>query len=385
MTRFSPRPLSLPPVCSLTAVLLLLPMVAACGGSSTSDAAPVDRSDTSAESPSKSESAKPESVADDAVRVRTVVVEPSGLEETVWTTGELRADEAVELRAEEEGRVVSLHFREGQRVEAGELLVKINDEDLQANLRRAKVQKKMAEQRERRTKSLLDENTVSQEIYDEALGQLEIVQANIDSIEASLRKTEIHAPFAGTVGLRQVSEGSFVTSSQTIATLQSLDPIKLDFSVPEKYAGDIRTGEKVEFTVAGLDGPSPDGTFQGEVYAREPRIDTETRTVRLRARAPNPKMSLLPGAFAKVRLVLSSDEDALTVPSIAVVPGNEFTTVWVVEDGQAAPRRVEVGQRAENRVEITAGLQPGDHVVVSGVQQMRPGLAVEEVSEVASP
>ena len=352
--------------------LALLPPLVGCGGSSTSDAAPVERASSSAQTPS--------SEADDAVRVRTVVVQPSGLEETVWTTGEMRADEAVELRAEEEGRVVALHFREGQRVAAGELLVKINDEDLQADLRRARVQQKLAEQRERRTKSLLDEHTISQEIYDEALGQLEIVKANIESIEARIRKTEIHAPFAGTVGLRQVSEGSFVTSSTAIATLQSLDPIKLDFSVPEKYAAEIRTGERVSFTVAGLD-----PTYSGEVYAREPRIDTDTRTVRLRARAPNPGGKLLPGAFAKVRLVLSSDAQALTVPSIAVVPGLEATTVWVVEDGVVTPRQFQVGQRGEQSVEITDGLEAGDHVVVSGVQQMLPGLTVEEASEVAAP
>jgi membrane fusion protein (multidrug efflux system) len=307
------------------------------------------------------------------VRVGTIVVRPAGLDATVWTTGELRADEAVELKAEDEGRIVALHFREGQHVETGELLVKINDEDLQADLRRARVQKQLAQQRERRTRSLLEEHTVSQEIYDEARGQLEIVEANIESIEARIRKTEIKAPFSGTIGLRQVSEGSFVTSSQVIATLQSLHPIKLDFSVPEKYAADIHTGERVEFTVAGLD-----STFRGEVYAREPRIDTATRTVRLRARAPNGDGKLLPGGFAKVRLVLDSAEEALSVPAIAIVPGLEATTVWVIEDGVASARQVEIGQRGEQQVEVTKGLMAGDHVVVSGVQQMRPGLAVEE-------
>lgn len=362
---------------SLALLVLLASLPVACAGPSTSDAAPVDRV-VASDRESRPEPAEPQ--GEETVRARTVVVEPSAMEETVWTTGELRADEAVELRSEEDGRVVSLHFREGQHVQAGELLVKINDEDLRADLRRARVQKQLAQQRERRTKSLLDEKTVSQEIYDEALGELEILEAAIESIEASLRKTEIHAPFSGTVGLRQVSEGSFVTSAQTIATLQSLDPVKLDFSIPEKYAADIRTGESVEFTVAGSA-----RTFEGEVYAREPRIDTETRTVRLRARAPNPRGDLLPGAFAKVRLVLSRNEAALTVPAIALVPGNEITSVWVVENGRATPRPVEIGQRAENRIEITSGLRPGDRVVVSGVQQMRPGLAVENVAEGANP
>lgn len=350
----------------LTAVLVLFSAaLVACSGGSSSDAAPVDRtSETSSDEPSDRSS--------DPVRVRTIEVRPGTLEETVWTTGEMRADESVELRAEQEGRVVRLAFREGQRVEKGQLLVKINDEDLQADLRRARVQKQLAEQRERRIQSLLDERTVSQEIYDEALGQLKIVEANIESIEAKIRQTEMHAPFSGIVGLRQVSEGSFVTSAQVIATLQKLDPIKLDFSVPEKYAAEVATGDRVDFTVAGL---AP--TFQGRVYAREPRVDPATRTVQLRARAPNADGKLLPGAFAKVRLVLGSADGALTVPAIAVVPGNETITVWVVEDGRATPRVVEIGQRTEQQVEILHGLEPGDQVVVAGVQQMRPGLAVD--------
>lgn len=379
MIRLLPR--SLVPVSTAAGLLLLLPLLAGCDGSSTSDAAPVGRaSDTSDDSPRERDST--DSVATDsgaadseAVRVRTIEVRPGALEESVWTTGEMRADESVELRAEEEGRVVQLAFREGQRVDEGQLLVKINDEDLQADLRRARVQKQLAEQRERRTKSLLDERTVSQEIYDEALGQLKIVEANIESIEANIRQTEVRAPFSGIVGLRQVSEGSFVTSSQVIATLQRLDPIKIDFSVPEKYAAEIVTGERVDFTVAGLE-----PTFRGQVYAREPRVDPSTRTVQLRARAPNADGKLLPGAFAKVRLVLSSADGALTVPAIAVVPGNESTTVWVVADGRAAPRVVEVGQRTEQQVEILRGLEPGERVVVEGVQQMRPGLAVNAVA-----
>ncbi|MEM9593735.1 MAG: efflux RND transporter periplasmic adaptor subunit [Acidobacteriota bacterium] len=305
------------------------------------------------------------------IGVEVFEVEPRSLTSEVATTGELMANEEVELRSEEDGRVVSILFAEGQNVASGDLLVKINDADLQAELRRAQVQKRLAQQREVRVRNLLDENTVSQQVYDEARGQLEIVDAQLESLRARIAKTEIRAPFSGVVGLRSVSEGSYLTSSNRIATLQNLDPIKLDFAVPEKYAGQVDRGDEVDFTVAGLD-----RTFRGKVYAVEPRVDAATRTVQVRARAANPDGRLMPGAFAEVQLVLAEREDALMVPAIALIPGLDTTTVYVVEDGKAASRPVRTGQRTEGKVEITEGLVAGDRVIVSGIQQVRPGAEV---------
>ena len=303
--------------------------------------------------------------------MRTVKLEPQRLDDIVRVTGELRANEEVELRAEEDGRVVALHFDEGQRVAAGELLVKINDADLQAELRRAQVQRAMAERREQRMEKLLAEQTVSQEVYDEARGRLSVLEAEIELIEARIAKTEVHAPFAGVLGLRTVSQGSYLTSAQVVATLQSLDPIKIDFAVPEKYASALGAGAEVELEVAGQA-----ETVTGRVYAVEPRIDAATRTVQVRAKAPNPDRRLLPGAFAEVRLVLERIDDALLVPSIALIPGLEATTVYVVEDGAAQPRQVQVGRRTAEQVQILDGLAAGDEVIVSGLQQLKPGVAV---------
>ena len=303
--------------------------------------------------------------------MRTVKLEPQRLDDIVRVTGELRANEEVELRAEEDGRVVALHFDEGQRVAAGELLVKINDADLQAELRRAQVQRAMAERREQRMEKLLAEQTVSQEVYDEARGRLSVLEAEIELIEARIAKTEVHAPFAGVLGLRTVSQGSYLTSAQVVATLQSLDPIKIDFAVPEKYASALGAGAEVELEVAGQA-----QTVTGRVYAVEPRIDAATRTVQVRAKAPNPDRRLLPGAFAEVRLVLERIDDALLVPSIALIPGLEATTVYVVEDGAAQPRQVQVGRRTAEQVQILDGLAAGDEVIVSGLQQLKPGVAV---------
>ncbi|MEM9552860.1 MAG: efflux RND transporter periplasmic adaptor subunit [Acidobacteriota bacterium] len=311
-----------------------------------------------------------------AVAVDTIVLERASLEDAVLATGELRADEAVELRAEESGRVVDLHFDEGERVEAGALLVEIQDADLRAELRRAQVREELAARREERARSLLDESTISEEVYDEAMNALKVARADVSLIEARLAKMRIHAPFSGVIGLRSVSVGSYVTSQTPIASLQKLDPVKLDFSVPERHAGAVAPGDRVEFQVTGSE-----AVFVGQVFAVEPRIDSSTRTLRVRARAPNTDGALLPGAFAEVRLVLDRRDDALLVPSIALVPGLEATTVYVVEDGVAQPRRVTIGRRTDERVEIVAGLAAGDQVIVRGVQQMRPGVPVRAAGD----
>ena len=366
------------PVAALPLLLVSFSLVACSGPAAdlvASDALTRSSSDRRADSSASSEPVEPssasESVAKDAVLVRTVKLEPQRLDDIVRVTGELRANEEVELRAEEDGRVVALHFDEGQRVAAGELLVKINDADLQAELRRAQVQRAMAERREQRMEKLLAEQTVSQEVYDEARGRLSVLEAEIELIEARIAKTEVHAPFAGVLGLRTVSQGSHLTSAQVVATLQSLDPIKIDFAVPEKYASALGAGAEVELEVAGQA-----ETVTGRVYAVEPRIDAATRTVQVRAKAPNPDRRLLPGAFAEVRLVLERIDDALLVPSIALIPGLEATTVYVVEDGAAQPRQVQVGRRTAEQVQILDGLAAGDEVIVSGLQQLKPGVAV---------
>lgn len=310
---------------------------------------------------------------DDPVPVEVFEVRPEVLESEIETTGELRANEQVDLRSEASGRIVGLHFDEGQRVKAGELLVKVDDADLQAELRRVRAQKTLAQRREERSRALLEESTISQAVYDEANSQLQVLGAQEEELEARIRKTEVRAPFDGVVGLRAISEGSYVTPAQSIASLQNLDPIKIDFAVPEKYTGEIGPGDRLEFTVTGSS-----EVFAGKVYAVEPRIDPETRTVQVRARARNTSKRLLPGAFARVRLVIDTESGALSVPAIALVPSAEASHVFVVDDdGRAEKRTVRTARRTEDRVQITDGLAPGDRVIVSGVQQVKPGTRVE--------
>lgn len=305
------------------------------------------------------------------IKVSVFTVRPAKLAETVSATGSLLADEGVELQAETNGKVVSIGFTEGARVRKGDLLVKLNDADLVATRARAKYRKELAVLRERRIKQLLKQGVARQEEYDTALNELNVQDAEIELTEAQIAKTEIRAPFDGVVGLRYVSEGSFVNAATRIATLQRLDRLKIDFSIPEKYAARVQVGNPIAFTVAG-----GSARITGRIYALDPRIDAATRTVLIRAICPNPDGRLLPGTFANVAVTLSEVADALMVPAVAVVPGLEEQNVFVLKDGKVERRPVQTGTRMENTVHILSGLAAGDVVITSGLQQMRPGQEV---------
>lgn len=305
------------------------------------------------------------------MRVTAVKVAPQHFAEKLTATGSLRAEESVELQAEINGKVVTVAFKEGARVHRGDLLVKLNDADLKAQLTRAVFRRDLAEIKERRLAKLLGSRSITDEEYDVAVNDLNVQRAEVALVEAAIGKTEIRAPFEGIVGLRFVSEGAFVNATSRIATLQSLDRVKVDFSVPEKYGPRIKSGTTIAFSVAGVD-----RKFQGEIYAVEPRIDAATRTLQLRALCPANDGQLLPGTFASVELTLSEIGDAILVPSVAVIPGVSEKYVFVVQDGKAARRSVQVGTRTETAVQIVDGLKPGDVVITSGIQQLRGGLAV---------
>jgi membrane fusion protein (multidrug efflux system) len=305
------------------------------------------------------------------VKVSTYVVQPTRFAETIASTGTLLAEEGVELQAEIDGKIVAINFQEGARVRLGDLLVKLNDADLRATHERAKYRKELAMLRERRTAKLLKQGVARQEEYDMALSELNVQDAEINLILAQIAKTEIRAPFDGVVGLRFVSEGAFVNAATRVATLQRLDKIKVEFAVPEKYAGRIRTGSPIRFSIAGRE-----GHYTAQIYAFEPRIDATTRTVSIRAHYSNPERRILPGAFANVELAFDEIADAVLVPATAVVPGLDEKNVYIVRDGKAVRRAVETGARTTVSVQILSGLGVGDVVVTSGVQQMRDGVPI---------
>lgn len=302
--------------------------------------------------------------------VSTYIVEPTRLAETVSATGTLRADEAVELQAEASGKVVAINFVEGRRVRKGELLVKINDEELQANLARATHRMELAQARERRLATLLAQKLVAQHDYESVHSELQVQEAEIGMTRAQIARTEIRAPFDGVVGLRFVSVGAYVGPATRIATLQQVERLKLDFSLPEKYAARIRSGSPVTFRTA--DGEQ----HRGQIYAVDPRIDTSTRTVLGRAVCRNDGGRLLPGAFASIEIELSSTADALLIPAQAVVPGLDEHSVFVLHDGRAQRRQIRTGTRSEGTVQVTAGLVAGETVITSGLMQIKPGQRV---------
>ena len=306
------------------------------------------------------------------LRVRAHRVVSTQLTERLATTGTVRANEEVEIVSEISGKISNIAFKEGSQVAAGQLLLKIDDSELIADRQRAVYRVDLAERAEARQQQLLDDGVISSETYDVALGELNVLRAELQLIEAQLLKTEIRAPFSGIIGLRWVSPGSYLSSQTRIASLNDLDPVKLDFTVPERYSALMKVGDEISFAVEGFD-----RTFPGTIYAVEPSVDAATRSQRVRARCPNSDGALIPGVFANVDLVLRSISDALTVPSIAVIPELGGKKVFVFEDGAAQPRTVETGIRSESAVQITSGLSDGDVVIISGILQLQPGLAVE--------
>ena len=308
-----------------------------------------------------------EPAVEERLPVRVEEVHPGLLEELLVTTGTVLANERVDLVSEISGKVEEILFHEGSVVEAGAVLVRLDTSTLNAERERARYRFELAQRQETRQQELLDEGLVSQEEYESTLSQLNVLQA-----ELLLSEVELEKAFAGIIGLRAVSTGAYVSSQTRLTTLQDIDPVKIEFSVPEAYARDLAVGDPVRFGVKGLD-----GEFLGTVYALEPAIDLETRSLTLRATSPNPERKLVPGAFAEVRVAVREVPNALSLPAIAVVPELGGKKVFVLEEGLAQPRVVETGIRTETRVQITRGLEPGERVIVSNIPRLRGGIAVE--------
>ena len=305
--------------------------------------------------------------------VETVSLTPRTLQERMSTTGTILANEEVEIVSEITGKIAEILFREGGRAAADDVLVKIDDTQLRAERDRAAFRVDLAERNEERNGRLLREGLVSEEEYDFALCELNVLRSDLSLTAARLLKTSIRAPFGGVVGLREVSLDSYVTQQTRITTLQDVDPVKLDFSVPEKYAGPLEVGASVEFRTRGSTTP-----HSGTIIAIEPRIDRETRSLTIRAASPNRDGALVPGAFADVEIVVRRVEGALAIPSRAIIPELGGKKVFVAVDGAAQPRTVTTGLRTGEEVEVTSGLAPGDRVIVSAIPRLRPGLQIRE-------
>lgn len=306
------------------------------------------------------------------MRVNGIVVQPREFANKLAVTGSIEANEQIEVRSEISGLVRNISFQEGSNVSKGQVLLKIDDAELRAQLAQAQTRQSLAAENERRAGLLLKKEAISQEEYDVARADLKSAQAQSQLIQAQLSKTSIRAPFSGRIGLRAISVGGYLSPQTVVANLMSINPVKLTFSVPEKYSNQVKVNTPVTFTVAGSN-----EKYTANVYAIEPGIDATTRTLQLRAKAENPDGKVLPGSFANIELPLSVAENALLVPSEAIVPVQNGKKVFVAENGKAKEVKVETSTRTEKDVVITAGLQAGDTVLTTGIMTLKAGSPVK--------
>jgi membrane fusion protein (multidrug efflux system) len=297
------------------------------------------------------------------------ILVPTQMSEFVKTTGTLRPDEEVDLSFETSGKIVNLNFKEGTRVKKGDLLAKINDRPLQAQLQKLLAQKKLSEGKEFRQRSLLDRDAISQESYDQIQTELQTTEADINLIRARISETELRAPFDGTIGLRYLSEGAYATSSTIIARLIKISPIKIEFSLSEKYGSEVKIGFPITFIIDG-------SNYNASVYAIDPKIDINTRTIVLRALYPNKNEELKPGRYTDIIMKLSQIDSAIAIPTEALIAEMEGEKVFIYKSGKASSVKVTTGLRTESKIQITSGLKFGDTLLITGILQLRQSLPI---------
>ncbi|NQV76660.1 MAG: efflux RND transporter periplasmic adaptor subunit [Bacteroidetes bacterium] len=305
------------------------------------------------------------------LNVNGIVIKTENFSSSLSIAGSIEANEQVDIRSEISGLVTAINFTEGTSVSKGKVLVKINDLELQAQLSQALTKQNLAQETEYRAGMLLQKEAISKEEYDVALAELKSLQSQTQLIRAQLSKTQIRAPFSGKIGLRSISAGEYITPSKNIARLVSTNPVKITFSIPEKYAGSIKMNTPISFTVAGSN-----NVVKGIIYAIEPGIDISTRTLQLKATASNSKGDLLPGSFAKIDLPLMNLNDAILIPTESIIPVLMGKKVFISSNGKAVEVMVETGTRTEKSVLILSGLSVGDTVLTSGIMSLKKDVPV---------
>ncbi len=306
-----------------------------------------------------------------ALNINAMVMGVQTLADKIISIADLIPDEEVNLSFEMSGKITNIFFKEGTHVVKGELLAKINDRPLQAQLQKLEAQIPLAQDRVFRQRTLLERDAVSQEAFETVNTELDKLMADIELVKANIAQTELRAPFDGIIGLRYVSEGAFTNPATTITKLTKISPIKVDFPIPERYAEDIVPGTNVVFRV---DGILQD--FNAKVYAVESKVDMSTRTLRARATYPNANEFLKPGRYASIELTKKEITDALAIPSESLIQEMGRSIVFVYKSGKSEPVEVFTGLRTATQIQIVQGLNVGDTVIISGVMQLRTGLPV---------
>ena len=322
------------------------------------------------------ESKKPSAPARDPrkggpLSVEGFLVETHPISETVEVPGSLLPFEETQIKAEVSGRIVKLNLEEGSTVKKGDLLVKLFDQDLQAQLRKLTIQLQIAQKTVERQKELLTISGISQQEYDLSALAVDNLKADIESTRIAISKTEIKAPYDGTIGLRNVSLGSYISPAEVITSIRQVNQLKLEFSIPEKYAKNIAKGYQILFRV---DGGSK--AHKATVIATEGSVEQTTRTLKIKAQVNQIDPELVPGTFAKVNLQLGNDAHAMLVPTQSVIPQARNKQIIVFRKDSAVFTVVETGIRDSAFVQVTKGLQPGDTIVTTGLMAVRPNAKI---------
>jgi membrane fusion protein (multidrug efflux system) len=307
------------------------------------------------------------------VLVESGKVATAQMPQIIAAVGSLRSDESVSLRPEVAGRIVAINFQEGQRVTKGQTLVQLDAAVNAAEVQQARTNLDLAKSKYDRAVDLSSRNFISGQARDEAKTAYELAQSAVALVEARLAKTEIKAPFNGIIGLRTVSVGDYVREGTDLVNLESIDPIKVDFRVPETFLRDVQGGQAVQVMLDAL----PGKTYDGRVLAVNPQLDAAGRSLVVRAQVRNADTLLRPGMFARITLVTRAKRDALVVAEEALVPQGSENFIFRVVDGKAARVKVETGQRRDGKVEIVNGVSKDDIVVTAGQQRLRDGVPVK--------
>lgn len=306
------------------------------------------------------------------LNVTARILKPQLLTDEILTVGKLVPDEEVQLTFETSGKITDIYFKEGTFVEKGTLLAKVNDSQLQAQLARLEAQVPLAQDRVYRQSALLQRDAVSKEALEIVKTELATLNADIEQVKAHISMTELRAPFDGIIGLRQVSVGAYASPSTIVATLTSISPIKIEFSVSERYSRDVKKGTRLSFNVDGYTTP-----FEAQVYATESSLDPETHNLTVRALYSNSDQMLMPGQYTGIRLKQKEITDAISVPAEAIVPEMGKNKVFVYRNGHAEPVDITIGLRTDTQVQVVEGLHSGDTILTSGTLQLRKGSAVK--------
>src|SRR5947199_2351233 len=304
--------------------------------------------------------------------VEVVVARTDTVRDEISATGQIEAVQSIDLRPEVDGRIVDILIREGQEVDQGTPLFKVDDAQLKAQVAQLEAQRDLAQQALARAKELAQQNASSAADLEKAEAEARGAQAQYDLQRIRLDRTTVRAPFAGAVGQRYVSLGDYVTNSTKLVSLHTVNPQRAAFQVPERFARSLSPGQAVTFRVAAIAGRD----FIGQVDFVDPIVQLPGRTILVKARVPNPQRLLQPGMFIEARLVTAVRPKAIVVPEDAVVPAEGSSFVWVVVAGKADRRKVNLGVRTPGFVEITDGVKAGDQVVTGGLAMLAPGAPV---------